>query len=272
MNRIITFVAIILATVAPQAGARLIKVINTSTLEQVPDTTSIAPRRTVELLDDGVRVTYHFDNIAIVTAKRPGVTFKLEDSERGFPFGFPDLPALCDRIEVPIGGVCSLALESVEFNELPIEVAPSYPLTNLFKPVNPDMPIQDRFVPDCDSVVTIPGYSYDMNGVIGCKTCRLKIVPVVYNSGRQIARIAKSISYKLKFDASALEEQRAKGHYLYSSPDALNCVRRSPEPKKERPNDTLGTNRQRYFIHSKHEDMCQQLKTGKRRKDWKIDL
>ncbi|MDE7388661.1 MAG: hypothetical protein K2M97_05345 [Muribaculaceae bacterium] len=206
MVKKLLIIAASLSTQLTDASAR--EVIDLTTLLPVSPTTSTAPDRTVETLDDGVLVTYSFRYVAVDSASyAPGTCIYSFDGF-GIPFvpEMPALPSYADVVEVPIFGNSSLSIESIEYVTLDSEIAPV------------QEPVADGAAPK--SVHPIKPYSgfYPENPVRvaedlnhrGRKARMIAISPISYCHSTKVVNIATSISYKINFPSGNTNSTRSK--------------------------------------------------------------
>lgn len=168
--------------------------------------------RSVEICDDGVKVTYDFDyyyvnrdNIYPETKKLQVDGFVLN-----FKAGEPAILRRSDSFAVPKGTSAELVLDECRFIEIPFSISPAYPL------------LSDNNYDEYSSknVIPIKAYTglFPQSPVIPCNTtsyrgtgiARFFVHPVLYDYEKSTARVYSRITYKINFKGRICTERNPK--------------------------------------------------------------
>ncbi|MDE7387923.1 MAG: hypothetical protein K2M97_01580, partial [Muribaculaceae bacterium] len=266
-------IAAVLSSIWSTATAR--EVIDLTTMLPVAPTTSTAPERTVETLDDGVLVTYSFRYVAVDSAAyAPGACIYSFD---GFGTSdvpeFPALPTHADFIEVPVMGASTLSIESIEHVSFISEIAPALePMVESSTPKAP-LPVKAYagFYPQEQVCVS------DEVNHRSRKALMLSVNPVSYNAETQEVRIATSVTYKINFPSGSLYGARSRARAIDApvddSPVFDNMILNSTAATDDDPTETKDVTADYLIITTdKMKSAVDDFATWKRRLGFRVHI
>ena len=159
------------------------------------------PRRNVEEVDDGIIVTYYFDNaITQQDLLYPECTmWKIPGFGVNEVVGEPAIPFRWDSFSVPSNTRLSIEIIDTSYIDFAMQLSPARPVLFENDTIGYDI---ERIFP----VLPYDGYfprflinSIDGNDYRGHKILKIKISPLSYNYKEQILRVYKKVQYKISF-------------------------------------------------------------------------
>lgn len=201
-----TYIICLLISIGlPINAQQTISLIDGSIADTVLSTT---PTRNVQVVDDGIIVTYNFNNIIIQQDDiYPSASLlSINGFSRNTAATEPALLSRYDSFTVPSGMKASISIIDSSFIELPITISPARPLLRNNG--------TDRY--STDNIPSISAYhGYFPNSIIwetkqnkyrGNSIENVRVCPMQYNHENNRVRLFKSITYKVLFVESDIKE------------------------------------------------------------------
>lgn len=205
--------------------------------DPVSPATSTAPDRTVENLENGVRVTYTFSYARLDSIPSDSGNGSFIVSFDGFGIseipGHPALPSKLDAIEVPSAEQAVLTIETIDYSDYFFEIAPAMPPeldSTVSETTAAPISVPTGFFPARQVEIVSSQSHYDK------EICFISLSPVAYDHARKSVRIANKIVYTVSFGddfAAVSGPKKARGanpdnSTVYDDPVYSNIVLNAP--------------------------------------------
>lgn len=210
---------------------------NTLLLEPDPnltDSTSLIPNRKVEIVSDGIIVTYTFHSIEIT--KDPiyenAYSVNIEGFGHNMSASEPSTPNRWDSFLIPSSTSYTMSVIDSSYIDYPLELSPARPLvwgssieTYSKKDIKPILPYDGFFPKTFISSSFIQEYR-------GKNILKIGLTPLKYNYNQKVIRILKSISYKITFtkqNTNVTSMLKYNSNYSILSRSVLNAMSMNEE-------------------------------------------
>ena len=195
-------------------GQSYISLLDGTSVKSVDENSST---RNVEILDDGVLVTYNLKYVqAIQDPIYPDAyTLRIKGFEFNSSAGEPAILGRVDAFTLPVGTFAKISIESTEYIDLPMKISPARPLLseNTYE------------VYSKENVPTVKGYKgmfpesiveyTDCQMYRGTPIAHVSVKPMQYNYDNSTARVYSKIKYKVTF----INESKTISSVKIVSPD-----------------------------------------------------